>query len=60
MPNNSELFLPIKAETEAEASRKVHKGYKIQYVIETFTPAEMEQKKKHLRPGISAGVNSLT
>jgi hypothetical protein len=60
MPNDSEIFLPIKAETETEASLKVHQGYKIDYVIEVLTTEEMERRKKHLRPGISAGVHSLT
>lgn len=57
---NGEIYLPIKAINEVEATAKIHEGYKILYVIDTLTREQMESRKKHLKPGISAGVYSLT
>lgn len=49
MESGEELYIAIKAESEAEASRKVHEGYNIEYVLDMYSPLQMEYKKRHLR-----------
>lgn len=49
MEDESELFLVMRAHSEAEASRRVHQGYQIQYVLDVLTPMQMEFRRKPLR-----------
>lgn len=54
MEDDSEKFLVAKARNEAEASKKVHLGYKVQYVLDVLTPHQMERRKRHLQPSLLA------
>lgn len=59
MESGEELFIAIKATSEAEASDKVHAGYEVEYVLDIFTPLQMEYRKRHLRRGNLIGVSLL-
>lgn len=52
LEDGAEIFLAIRAETEAEASRKAHEGYQIEYVLDILTPLQMEYRKRHLKPSM--------
>lgn len=64
MESGEEVFIVIKAETEAEASQKIHdsadgRGYKgVEYVLEILTSAELELRKEDLKPAIAAGIST--
>lgn len=49
MESGEELFITVKATSEAKASEKVHKGYAVEYVIDFLTPLQMEKRRKQTR-----------
>lgn len=55
MESGDELFITVKASSEAEASYKVHDGYKVEYVLDILTPLQLEYRKRHLRRYVGAG-----
>lgn len=55
LEDDSEVFLVIRATSEAQASKLVHQGYNIAYVLDILTPLQMEYRKRHLRPSIMTG-----
>lgn len=57
MESGEELFIAIKATSEAEASDKVHEGYNVEYVLDILTPLQMEYRKRHLRKSNLVGVS---
>lgn len=52
-----EVFLVVTASSEAEASKKLHEGYKIRMVLEIRTEAEhsLHRDKNLIRPSLSLG-----
>lgn len=52
MMDGTSHTLTVKATSEAEANRKVHDGYAVEYIMEILTPVELEARKKHLRRSI--------
>jgi hypothetical protein len=60
MEDGAELYLAIKGTSEAEASDNVHRSYeKVEYVLDILTPLQMEYRKRHLSPGIRAGIGQV-
>jgi hypothetical protein len=63
MESGDEIYITIKADTEAEATEKVHNGesgYKgVEYVLETFTPLQMERKKQSLRRSLIGNTSAM-
>lgn len=50
--SGQEVFITVKAKSELEASKAVHKGYKtVEYVLEILTPYQMDiiRRTKRLR-----------
>ena len=43
------VYLVMRAWSEAEASKKIHESYAIEYVLDILTPAQMKQRKQYLR-----------
>lgn len=48
------VYITVRATNHLQASELAHKGYKIQYVLEVLSHAQLEQRKKHLKKGTYA------
>lgn len=46
MSSGEELYITVRATSEAEASNKVHAGYAVEYVLEVLTPAQLDHRKR--------------
>lgn len=55
LEDDTEVFLVIRATSEAHASKLAHDGYSIAYVLDIISPLQMEYRKRHLRPSIMTG-----
>jgi DNA-dependent RNA polymerase auxiliary subunit epsilon len=60
MESGEELFITVKATSEAQASEKVHEGYNVEYVLDILSPLQLEYRKRHLRRGITAGTARIS
>ena len=49
MESGEEVIIAMRGWTEAEASKKVHAGYAVEFVLDVLTPFQMEFRKRHLR-----------
>jgi hypothetical protein len=56
MEDGREAFIAVRAESAPEATKKAHKGYAVEFVLDTLTHDEMERKKRHLKPSIIGAV----
>lgn len=46
-----EVYLVVRARNEVEASKRVHDLYDgVRYIVDVFTPLQMEFKKRLFRP----------
>ena len=55
LEDDSEVFLAIRALNESHASKLVHDGYNIAFVLDIISPLQMEYRKRHLRPSVMIG-----
>lgn len=57
LESGAEAYITVKAYDKAGAGKMVHTHYKgVEYVIDIYTPQEMERKKSHLRKSIVSGI----
>lgn len=52
--SGEEVYLAIRATSGSHATKLIHRphdkgGYAVEYVLDIFTPLQMEYKKRHLR-----------
>jgi DNA-dependent RNA polymerase auxiliary subunit epsilon len=59
MESGQELYITVKAETEAEATKKVHAGYAVEFVLDTLTPLQLEFKKKTMRRSLIGNSSAM-
>jgi hypothetical protein len=58
--DGKEVFIAIRAASIPEATAKVHENYGgVEYVMEVFTEAEMDYKKRHLRRSVMGTVSNI-
>jgi len=55
MEDGSELYLVARTTDMVKASRKIHRGYQVEFVIDVLTEGQMEARKRHLKRSLYAG-----
>lgn len=59
LEDGSEVFIAMKAYSEAQATELVHGGYAVEYVLDVLSSLQMEYRKRHLRKSLLQTVSNV-